>query len=73
RHFLNGESLVAASDFTIDSIEDYICFSYVRHLNSLGKKARKTAERYQIEFDEEYVRVADMVECRGFKIHRNNA
>ncbi|NRP60635.1 Wadjet anti-phage system protein JetA family protein [Marinobacterium sp. xm-d-564] len=73
RHFLNGENLVSASEFTIDSIEDYICFSYVRHLNSLGKKARKTAERYQIEFDEEYVRVADMVECRGFKIHRNNA
>ena len=73
RHFMDGQKSVAAAEFKIDSIEDYICFSYVRHLNSLGKKARKTADRYQIEFDEAYVCVADMVECRGFTIHRNKA
>ncbi len=70
---MDGQKSVAAAEFKIDSIEDYICFSYVRHLNSLGKKARKTADRYQIEFDEAYVCVADMVECRGFTIHRNKA
>lgn len=73
RHFDAGKQRVAATEFEIESIEDYICFSYVRHLNSLGKKARKTAEQYEIEFDENYVCVADMVECRGFTIHRNNA
>lgn len=73
RHFEAGQQQIAATDFSIDSIEDYICFSYVRHLNSLGKKARKTATRYQIEFDDSYVCVADMVECRGFTIHRSNA
>lgn len=73
RHFDAGKQRVAATEFEIESIEDYICFSYVRHLNSLGKKARKTAQQYEIEFDESYVCVADMVECRGFTIHRNNA
>jgi len=66
-----GRDSLSAVDFRIDSIEDYICFSYVRHLNSLGKKARKTVERYQIQFEDRYVNVADMVECRGFVIHRN--
>ena len=71
RHFDAGQKQVAATDFEIETIEDYICFSYVRHLNSLGKKARKTAERFQIEFDDSYVCVSEMVECRGFTIHRN--
>jgi len=70
RHFDAGQKQVAATDFEIETIEDYICFSYVRHLNSLGKKARKTAERFQIEFDDSYVCVSEMVECRGFTIHR---
>lgn len=65
-----GRDKLDATEFRIDSIEDYICFSYVRHLNSLGKKARKTASRYRIQFEERYVNVADMVECRGFVIHR---
>ncbi|MGB0733538.1 MAG: Wadjet anti-phage system protein JetA family protein, partial [Pontibacterium sp.] len=69
RHFI-GRDQVPAEAFEITTIEDYICFSYVRHLKSLGKKARKTTDRYQIEFDEKYVNVAGMVECRGFVIHR---
>lgn len=70
RHFA-GRDRLKATDFTIESVEDYICFSYVRHLQSLGKKARKTAEKYRIQFDDTYVCVADVVECRGFEIHRN--
>nr|WP_246590145.1 Wadjet anti-phage system protein JetA family protein [Marinobacterium ramblicola] len=65
-----GRDKLDATEFRIDSIEDYICFSYVRHLNSLGKKARNTATRYRIQFEDRYVNVADMVECRGFVIHR---
>lgn len=65
-----GRDSLNATDFRIDSIEDYICFSYVRHLNSLGKKARRTAQRYRIQFEDRYVNVSDMVECRGFVIHR---
>ncbi len=71
RHF-NGSDRVKATDFAIESVEDYICFSYIRHLQSLGKKARKVASQYRIEFDDTYVCVADVVECRGFEIHRNS-
>lgn len=69
RHLI-GREQIDAVDFEIDSIEDYICFSYVRHLKSLGKKAKKTIERYEIEFQDNYVSVADMVECRNFSIIR---
>ncbi|WP_286239355.1 Wadjet anti-phage system protein JetA family protein [Neptuniibacter halophilus] len=71
RHLI-GRDQVDAVDFEIDSIEDYICFSYVRHMQSLGKKARKTIQRYQIQFREDYVSVADMVECRNFSITRKD-
>jgi len=67
----DGRRTMRATDFSIDSVEDYICFSYVRHLPSLGKKARKTMEKYRIQFDDSYVQVADVVECRGFEIHRD--
>ncbi|WP_415892022.1 Wadjet anti-phage system protein JetA family protein [Neptuniibacter sp. PT8_73] len=71
RHLI-GREKINASDFEISSIEDYICFSYVRHLKSLGKKARKTSEQYEIKFQENYVNVADMVECRDFYITRKD-
>ncbi|MDF2182019.1 Wadjet anti-phage system protein JetA family protein [Neptuniibacter sp. CAU 1671] len=69
RHLL-GKDQVSAAEFSIETIEDYICFSYLRHLKSLGKKARKTMDQYQISFQEKYVNVADMVECRDFVIQR---
>jgi len=69
RHLI-GRDKAAAKDFEIDSIEDYICFSYIRHMKSMGKKARKTSDRYDISFNENYVNVADMVECRDFCITR---
>ncbi|KDE38999.1 MAG: Wadjet anti-phage system protein JetA family protein [Nitrincola lacisaponensis] len=71
RHF-DGRQTLKATEFSIDSVEDYICFSYIRHLPSLGKKARQVASQYRIEFDDTYVCVADVVECRGFEIHRNS-
>ena len=69
RHLL-GRAEAKASDFTIECIEDYICFSYLRHMRSLGKKGRGTASKYEIKFEENYVNVADMVECRDFSIQR---
>jgi hypothetical protein len=61
-----------ATDFRIGTVEDYICFSYVRHFNSLGKKAQRMRQRYRIQFEDNYVNVSGMVECRGFVIHRNS-
>ncbi|MBE9398528.1 hypothetical protein IOQ59_14800 [Pontibacterium sp. N1Y112] len=69
RHLI-GRDLINASEFDIQTIEDYICFSYVRHLPSMGKKARKTIEKYDIRFEEQYVNVAGMVKCRDFVIQR---
>lgn len=69
RHLSKSDTL-RADQFEIDSIEDYICFSYIRHLASLGKKARKIAEQFNIQFNDQYTQVAGMVECRDFVIYR---
>ena len=69
RHLIDRKK-ISAADFTIECIEDYICFSYLRHLRSLGKKGRGTANKYEIKFEDKYVNVADMVECRDFSIQR---
>ncbi|MFT5722362.1 MAG: hypothetical protein ACI9W6_002691 [Motiliproteus sp.] len=60
-----------AEQFRIDTIEDYIAFSYVRHMASLGKKGQNLHGKYRIEFDQGYTAVAGMVECRGFSLHRD--
>ncbi|MBR9829904.1 MAG: hypothetical protein GYB41_14925 [Oceanospirillales bacterium] len=66
----SGRDQLRATDFNITSVEDYICFSYIRHLHSLGKKTQQMRKRYRIQFEDTYVNVADMVTCRGFIIHR---
>ncbi len=66
---LQGRCHLDATQFRIDSIEDYICFSYVRHLASLGKKGQGVIGKYQLQFHDRYVRVCDMVECRDFTLH----
>ncbi len=68
---LAGRDQLNATDFRISTVEEYICFSYIRHMNSLGKKAQQMRKRYRIQFEDHYVNVSDMVECRGFIIHRN--
>ncbi len=70
RH-LQGANSVNAGDFQIDSIEDYICFSYVRHIPSLGKQAKGVIGKYQLQFKDSYVNICDMVECRDFTLLKN--
>jgi hypothetical protein len=67
---LGSRPSLRAEKFNIDTIEDYIAFSYVRHMASLGKKGQNLDGKYRIEFDPGYTSVADMVECRGFSLHR---
>jgi len=69
RHLAEAAS-VRADQFTIDSIEDYIAFSYVRHMPSLGKKVKHMIGNYELTFEDRYVEVAGMVECRDFSIQR---
>ena len=40
---------------------------------SLGKKGQNLDGKYRIEFDQGYTSVAEMVECRGFSLHRDTA
>ncbi len=67
---LGARNSLEAGGFRIETIEDYICFSYVRHLASLGKKGKSTMQAYSVRFKDNYVNVADMVECRDFVIQR---
>ncbi|MGB0663134.1 MAG: Wadjet anti-phage system protein JetA family protein [Pontibacterium sp.] len=73
-HYLEQQLLKAdtlkATDFSIETIEDYICFSYVRHMHSMGKKANAVVKKYDIVFKEGYVDVSGMVTCRDFEIQR---
>lgn len=68
---LGSADSLRAEEFRIESIEDYIAFSYVRHMASLGKKGKNLHGKYRIEFDPDYIAVADVVECRGFSLHRD--
>ncbi|WP_305857790.1 Wadjet anti-phage system protein JetA family protein [Balneatrix alpica] len=67
---LLGRRQLQANEFSINSIEDFICFSYVRHLAALGKTGKGLAANYRIQFKDSYVTVAGMVECRDFQIER---
>ncbi len=67
---LAGRQQLRAQDFSIETIEDYICFSYVRHMASLGAKGKHVIGKYHLEFADAYVNVADMVECRDFTLSR---
>ncbi len=68
KHFMHSDRL-NAEDFKIESIEDYICFSYIRHLASLGKRGKVTHDKFKIEFKEQYIEVDEMVECRDFTLY----
>lgn len=67
---LAGRESIQAKDFQIDTIEDYICFSYVRHLPSLGKRGQSVHGKYRLIFGQDYVNINDMVECRDFTLTR---
>ncbi len=69
RH-LQGVDSVRADQFVIETIEDYICFSYVRHMQSLGNKGKGLVGKYQLQFGDNYINVQDMVMCREFSIAR---
>ncbi|MFP8967167.1 Wadjet anti-phage system protein JetA family protein [Pokkaliibacter sp. CJK22405] len=69
---LASKARIDAKDFAIDSIEDYVCFSYVRHMMSMGKQGKQLSQLYRIQFKETYTCVGGMVECRDFVIERIN-
>lgn len=67
RHFDAGQPALAAADFAIDSVEDYIAFTHLRHLGRLGPNAARLARRYRVEplegnFENDYL------SCPNFRI-----
>jgi len=67
RHFDAGQPALAAADFAIDNVEDYIAFTHLRHLGRLGPGAARLARRYRAEtLDDEFEN--DYLRCPNFRI-----
>lgn len=66
---LAGRDSLAAADFEIRSVEDYIAFSFLRRLTSLGPRGRQLIGSYAITFDGSTIKNR-WTECRGFTVSR---
>jgi len=59
-------------DFTIESVEDLVCFDHLRYVGSLGVTAKKIEKAFEVQFTERYLDVHDFVECREFNVVRRS-
>ncbi|KZN13188.1 Wadjet anti-phage system protein JetA family protein [Marinomonas sp. TW1] len=59
-------------DFTISSVEDFVCFDHLRYVGSLGVSAKKLENVFEIQFTDQFVDVHDFVECREFNVVRRS-
>ncbi|RBO82884.1 MULTISPECIES: Wadjet anti-phage system protein JetA family protein [Marinomonas] len=59
-------------DFTISSVEDFVCFDHLRYIGSLGVSAKKLENVFEIQFTDQFVDVHDFVECREFNVVRRS-
>lgn len=59
-------------DFTIESVEDFVCFDHLRYVGSLGVSAKKIEDLFEVQFTNEYLDVHDFVECREFTVVRRS-
>ncbi|PYF84845.1 MULTISPECIES: Wadjet anti-phage system protein JetA family protein [Marinomonas] len=59
-------------DFTIESVEDFVCFDHLRYVGSLGVSAKKIEESFEVQFTDQYVDVHNFVECREFTVVRRS-
>ncbi|QRV24089.1 Wadjet anti-phage system protein JetA family protein [Marinomonas foliarum] len=59
-------------DFTIESVEDFVCFDHLRYVGSLGVSAKKIEELFEIQFTDQYLDVHNFVECREFTVVRRS-
>ncbi|MBU2237481.1 MAG: hypothetical protein KJ868_05700, partial [Gammaproteobacteria bacterium] len=51
-------------DFTIESVEDFVCFDHLRYVGSLGVSAKKIEDLFEVQFTNQYLDVHNFVECR---------
>ncbi|MGO2356050.1 MAG: Wadjet anti-phage system protein JetA family protein [Marinomonas foliarum] len=59
-------------DFTIESVEDFVCFDHLRYVGSFGVSAKKIEESFEIQFTDQYLDVHNFVECREFTVVRRS-
>lgn len=59
-------------DFTIESVEDFVCFDHLRYIGSLGVSAKKLEDSFEIHFTNQYLDVHEFVECREFNVVRRS-
>lgn len=59
-------------EFTIESVEDFVCFDHLRYIGSLGVTAKKLENVFEIQFTDQYLDVHDFVECREFNVVRRS-
>ena len=59
-------------DFTIESVEDFVCFDHLRYIGSLGVSAKKIEDLFEVQFTNQYLDVHDFVECREFTVVRRS-
>ncbi|ADZ91400.1 Wadjet anti-phage system protein JetA family protein [Marinomonas mediterranea] len=59
-------------DFTIESVEDFVCFDHIRYVGALGVSAKKVEKSYEVIFTDQYVDVHEFVECREFNVVRRS-
>ncbi|MCB5160313.1 Wadjet anti-phage system protein JetA family protein [Marinomonas algarum] len=59
-------------DFTIESVEDFVCFDHLRYVGSLGVSAKKIEDAFEIQFTHRYLDVHSFVECREFTVVRRS-
>ncbi|MBU1295350.1 MAG: hypothetical protein KJ883_01340, partial [Gammaproteobacteria bacterium] len=50
-------------DFTIESVEDFVCFDHLRYVGSLGVSAKKIEDLFEVQFTNQYLDVHNFVEC----------
>ncbi|WP_417553641.1 Wadjet anti-phage system protein JetA family protein [Marinomonas fungiae] len=59
-------------DFTIESVEDFVCFDHLRYIGSLGVNAKRIEKSFDVIFTDQYINVHEFVECREFNVVRRS-
>lgn len=76
QHYLDTQIALGESkhilDFTIESVEDFVCFDHLRYVGSLGVSAKKIEDSFEVQFTNQYLDVHNFVECREFTVVRRS-
>ena len=59
-------------DFTIDTVEDFVCFDHLRYVGSLGINAQQIEQEFEVQFSQNYLNVHNFIECREFVVIRRS-